>query len=138
MPAKDIFHDLVRNALEREGWTITHDPMLLKAGGVEMSVDLGAERLMAAEKNDEKIAVEVKSFVSTSAINDFHTALGQFLNYRQALEEQEPSRTLFLAVPLDTYDAFFTLRFIQESIHRYQLKLIVYNTDSEVIVEWLK
>jgi len=138
MPAKDIFHDLVRNALEREGWTITHDPMLLKVGGVEMSVDFGAENLFAAEKDGQKIAVEVKSFAGASAINEFHTALGQFLNYRHALEEQEPSRILFLAVPLDTYDAFFTLRFIQEAIRLYQLKLIVYSTDSEVIVEWLK
>ena len=138
MPAKDIYHDLVRNALEREGWTITHDPLLLQVGGVEMSVDLGAEKLIAAEKEGQKIAVEVKSFAGSSAINEFHKALGQFLNYRDALEEQEPERLLFLAVPFETYDAFFSLRFIQDSIHRYQLKLIVYNTDSEVIVKWLK
>jgi hypothetical protein len=138
MPAKDIYHDLVRNALEREGWTITHDPLLLQVGGVEMSIDLGAEILIAAEKAGQKIAVEVKSFVGLSAINEFYGALGQYLNYRKALKEQEPERLLFLAVPADTYDAFFTLRFIEETIQIYQLNLIVYDTNTEVIREWLK
>jgi len=138
MPAKDIYHDLVRNALEREGWTITHDPLLLQVGGVEMSIDLGAEILIAAEKEGQKIAVEVKSFVRLSAMNEFHGALGQYLNYRKALAEQEPERLLFLAVPADIYDTFFTLRFIAETIQSYQLKLVVYNTDREVIRQWLK
>ncbi len=28
MPARDIYHDTVRNALEKDGWTITHDPVI--------------------------------------------------------------------------------------------------------------
>jgi len=54
----------------------------LSAGGVEMYVDLGAEKLIAAEKNGKKIAVEIKNFLATSNISEFHTAVGQFLNYR--------------------------------------------------------
>jgi hypothetical protein len=138
VPTKDVFHEAVRNALQKEGWTITHDPLFIRFADVEFYIDLGAERIIAAEKNGEKIAVEIKSFLSSSTISDFHLALGQFMNYRLALEEQEPERILYLAVPKDTYDTFFTLQFGQIAIQRYQLKLIVYEVESEVIVRWQK
>lgn len=83
---------------------ITHDPLPLSVGGVEMFVDLGAEQLIAAEKNGRKIAVEIKSFAGPSNISEFHTALGQFLDYEQALEEQDPERVLYLAVPVGIYN----------------------------------
>ena len=56
-----------------DGWRITHEHMHLRVGGVEMYVDLGAEPLIAAEKDDQKIAVEVKSFVNVSDIHEFHS-----------------------------------------------------------------
>ena len=138
MSAKDIFHNAVKNALQKEKWVITHDPLSLNIGGVEMYIDLGAEKLIAAEKNGEKIAVEIKSFLGASAISEFHTALGQFMNYRLALREEEPDRILYLAVPSDTYDSFFYLQFIQLAIQQYQLKIIVYNSVDEVIIKWQK
>ena len=67
MTAKDIFHDAVKHALEKDGWKITHDPLFLSFGGVDMYIDLGAERILAAERDDEKIAVEIKSFIGPSA-----------------------------------------------------------------------
>lgn len=136
MPAKDAFHDAVKSALQTEGWTITHDPLFLRVGGVEMYIDLGAEKLIAAEKDGQKIAVEIKSFLSPSNIMEFHLAVGQFLNYRVALEEEEPDRKLYLAVPQDIYRSFFTLPFIERVIGRYQLDIIVYNPDLEAIVQW--
>ncbi len=136
MPERDIFHDAVKNALVKEGWTITDDPLFLEFGGVDMYVDLGAEKLVAAEKDGQKIAVEIKSFVGASIISEFHRALGQFMNYRLALKAREPARTLYLAVPLDIYKAFFTLEFGQAAIQDYQLKLILYQVEQEVIVKW--
>lgn len=136
MPAKDAFHDAVKSGLQKEGWVITHDPLFLRVGGVEMYVDLAAEKLIAAEKNGQKIAVEIKSFLATSNISEFHTAVGQFLNYRLALEEEEPERKLYLAVPQDIYRSFFSLPFIERVIRRYQLDIIVYNPDGEAIVQW--
>jgi hypothetical protein len=89
--SKDRFHQVVKTALATDGWNVTHDPLQIKVGGVDMEIDLGAERLLAAERGDEKIAVEVKSFLaSASAISEFHTALGQFINYRAALRREEP------------------------------------------------
>ena len=76
MTAKDIIHDAVKNALIKDGWTITHDPLSIRIKGVQMYIDLGAQRIIGAEKDGEKIAIEIKSFQGTSAINEFHTALG--------------------------------------------------------------
>ena len=137
MPARDIFHNAVKQALEKEGWKITHDPLPVSFELGDMYIDLGAEKILAAEKEGEKIAVEVKSFFKTSVISEFHTALGQFINYRLALSEQEPDRTLYLAVPIDTYTSFFTIRLVQNIIKTYQLKLITYQPVTEDIVEWI-
>lgn len=137
MSAKDIFHEVVKRALQKDGWQITHDPLSLSVGGVNMSIDLAAERLIAAERESEKIAVEVKSFLErSSAISEFHTALGQFINYRGALRRREPERTIYLAVPLTTYNTFFQLDFPKEMVEENQIKLIIYDAQQEAIVEW--
>ena len=82
MPAKDIYHDTVKTALVKDSWTITKDPLRLQWGSRDSYVDLGAEKLFIAERKGRKIAVEVKSFVSRSEINDLQDALGQFVFYR--------------------------------------------------------
>jgi hypothetical protein len=105
--AKDRFHDVVRAALEKEGWQITADPYEIVVDDVEFEIDLAAEQLLAATSGNQKIAVEVKSFISPSNVSDFHTALGQFLNYRDALEIVEPDRQLYLAVREPIYKSFF-------------------------------
>lgn len=133
---KDVFHDAVKHGLEKEGWIITADPLRIRAGRVDMQIDLGAERLIAAERGNEKIAVEIKSFTNPSNISEFHTALGQFLNYQVALEEQQPDRKLFLAVPIGAFKTFFTLPFVQTVIARFQLNLVIYDPSDEVILEW--
>ena len=137
MSAKDRFHDVVKTALQKDGWRITHDPLTIRIEGIaDMYVDLGAQKLIAAERNEQKIAVEVKSFIGTSTISEFHTALGQFINYRYALEVQEPERVLYLAVPLNAYNDFFTKSFIQSVIERSQVNLLVYDVETEGIVRW--
>lgn len=135
--AKDFFHDVVRDALVADGWQLTHDPFPIDYGDVQMQIDLGAERLLAAERGAEKIAVEVKSFMSPSAISEFHTAVGQYLNYRRALRAQEPKRALYLAVPSQTYDEFFRLRFIQEGVAEYQVLLLVYAPNKRKVEQWI-
>ncbi len=56
--ARDLYHENVRKALENEGWLITHDPYPIKIGAIRMFLDLGAERVIAAEKENEQIAIE--------------------------------------------------------------------------------
>jgi hypothetical protein len=136
--AKDLFHQVVKDALTKDGWNITHDPFPVDYGDVQMQIDLGAERLLAATKDAETIAVEIKSFINPSSISEFHTAVGQYLNYRRALRTHEPNRVLYLAVPSQTYDEFFRLRFIQEGVEEYQIYLLVYNVEARSIVRWTK
>jgi XisH protein len=136
--AKDVFHDAVRRALEKEQWIITNDPLLLRFGGVEMYIDLAAEQLMSAEKDGEKIAVEIKSFIGVSATTEFSTALGQFLKYQLALEEEQPDRILYLAIPFDAYRSFFTLELPRRLVERYRVNLIVYEPEAEAICRWQK
>ncbi len=103
-----------------------------------MYIDLGADQLIAAEQGQVKIAVEIKSFISPSSISDFHLAHGQFLDYRYALEEQDPERLLYLAIPLMTYETFFQLKFIRTVVQRSQIKLLVFDPVQEVIATWIE
>ena len=138
MSAKDIFHEAVKQGLQKDGWMITDDPLKFKFGNVNFRVDLGAERLIGAERAEEKIAVEIKSFLNPSAVTDFYSALGQFLSYSLALESIELDRSLYLAVPVDAYETFFQYEFTQIAIQRYQVLIIVYDPANEVIVQWKK
>lgn len=137
MPAKDLFHNTVKTALEKDGWTIVNENLFIKIGNIEFYIDLVADRVLIAEKADQKIAVEVKSFIGVSVVSEFHTALGQFLNYRSALRKQQPERILYLAVSFDIYDDFFTSSFIQEVIAEHQVKLLIFEPNREEIVLWI-
>ena len=140
MPARDIFHETIKLALIKDGWTITNDPLVLKLRDSDMNIfiDLGAERVIAAEKNHEKIAIESKSFTGVSFMRDFHEAIGQYLDYRVALKDQEPDRQLYLAIPSDIYETFFTRRFIRMVAEEYHLTEIVFDSNLEVILTWIK
>ena len=70
-------------------------------------------------------------------MTDFYGALGQFLSYRLALENIEPDRLLYLAVPADAYKDFFRLTFTQTAIKTYQIRLIVYDPVAKEIVQWI-
>lgn len=138
MAARDVFHKAVKQALIADGWKITDDPLVVQIGSIDFYIDLGAEKLIAAEKEGNTIAVEVKSFLGASFVSEFHTALGQFLNYRYALEQKEPVRQLFLAVPVDIYNTFFTLAFTKGVVQQHNVKLLVYNPEKEEVHLWIK
>lgn len=139
MPSKDFYHDHVRKALEKDNWNITHDPYYIRIGRHKTFVDLGAERiLIAAEKGKEKIAVEIKSFIGTSDIDQFEDALGQFLIYLVALENKDPERMLFMAVPKSFYSRFFNDNFFVQLAKRFNLKMFIFDEVNEKIEEWIK
>ncbi len=137
MSRKDTFHDIVRRSLEKDSWTITHDPLQLSYELGKLYVDLGAEKILAAERAGQKIAVEVKSFLQDSAVYEFHSALGQFISYRTLLSDQYPEHVLYLAVPFDAYTSLFTTQFVRSIIESQNLKLLIYEPDREVIERWL-
>jgi hypothetical protein len=137
VPARDIYHSTVKTALEKDGWTITHDPFPLQIGKKRLSADLGAERLISAEKGIQKIVVEVKSFVGQSDVKDLEQALGQYILYRQILNETKIERDLYLAVSRLTFNSIFTIQLGQMLLTNQIIKLIVFDDESEVIVQWI-
>lgn len=136
--AKDFYHDNVREALEKDGWVVTKDPYHVKVDEIGYEIDFGAEPLITAEKDEKLIAVEVKSFVGPSTINEFHRAVGQFNDYSVALEIEDPERVLFLAVPEEVWLIFFEKPLIQKSLARIGARVIVYNPQENSIVKWIK
>ncbi|MGL6341491.1 MAG: XisH family protein [Waterburya sp.] len=137
MPAKDIFHNIVIIALQKDGWQITDDPLRIKWGLRELFVDLGAKKLIAAQKGESKIAVEIKSFIGRSPINELENALGQYILYRNILEETEPERLIYLAIRKSTYQEIFSEPIGVLTIQKSQLRVLVFDDDQEEIIQWI-
>ena len=137
MPARDFYHVIVRTALIKDGWTITDDPLTLKFGTTELYVDLGAEKVLAAEKAGQKIAVEIKSFLGKSIIADAQDAIGQFIMYREVLCDYESDRTLFLAISEDVLENEFTEALKNLLLERLKIKIMIFDTNTEEITKWL-
>lgn len=137
MPARDGYHDQVRHALQRDGWTITHDPLKLKIRRRKLYVDLGAERLLAAEKGVRKIAIEIKTFMGPSDVRDLEDAVGQFVLYEHALRREEPDRSLYLAVSESTWQLVFTDALGEILIDDRVLRVVTFDPTKEEIVRWI-
>jgi hypothetical protein len=135
--ARGIYHDTVKSALQKDGWTITHDPFPLQIGKKRLAIDLGAERLISAENATRKIVVAVKSFVGQSDVKDLEQALGQYVLYRQILNEMDSERILYLAISRITFNSVFTIELGKVLLKNQIIKLIVFDDESEAIVEWI-
>lgn len=138
MPAQDIYHNAVKQALIKDGWTITADPLRIGYGDVNVFVDLGAEKSIAAEKAGRKIAVEVKSFVGRSIVRDMEQALGQYVLYQSLLIDAEPDRTLYLAVDSEVYESIVQRIGFQRAISRNRMRMLVVHMDVEEIFQWIE
>lgn len=139
MPAKDIYHSTVKNALIKDGWRITHDPLRIRlARGKNLFVDLGAERLLAAERGTEKIAIEIKSFTSPSDMHSLEQAVGQFVLYDRLLRRYYSDYILYLAVSEDIRKTVFEeeagLTMIKDNI----IRLVTFDPIKEAIVKWIQ
>jgi hypothetical protein len=137
MAARDRYHDWVKETLIQAGWQISHDPLSISIGKINVQIDLGLENLIGAEKGTQKIAVEIKSFINVSKITDFYAAFGQYLCYKVALVKKHPGRTLYLAVPAPVYNTFFTEVLIQDVLQEYPVKLLVYDLKIKEIQSWI-
>ena len=131
-----MYHSEVRAALEKDGWTITQDPFTLTVLDGTFGIDLAAEKMIAAEKSGEKIAVEIKSFAAQSFLNEFHSAIRQFGNYLIALEAAEEDRVLYLAVPHKVYDIHFGKEYVKRSLARFEVSVMVYDPTQPAITLW--
>ncbi|PHM07354.1 XisH family protein [Nostoc sp. 'Peltigera malacea cyanobiont' DB3992] len=107
MPAKDVYHDAVKNTLIKDGWIITADPYPIKYEEVKLFADLAGEKTIAASREGKQIVIEIKIFLSRSPMRDFETALGQYLIYKAFLSLENPERELYLAIGEIIYEDFF-------------------------------
>jgi uncharacterized 2Fe-2S/4Fe-4S cluster protein (DUF4445 family) len=137
--AKDIYHQIVKEALVKDGWTVTHDPYLIpRVSKKPYEVDLGAEKFIAAERGMEKIAVEVKSFINTSITYDFHLAFGQYNVYRFFMVKKEQDRKLFLAIPEEVYNSFFVDMDVTDICTHFNIEIVVFDALKIEIVLWIR
>jgi hypothetical protein len=137
MSALDQHHKAVYEALVNDGWTVTHDPLTLRVGGRKLFVDLGAERILAAEKGTRKIAVEVKTFRRVSSVEDLQDAVGQFVMYRDLLAEIEPEREAFVAVPDAIVDGILAEELGKILLRRGSIRVFGYDAERKAITRWL-
>lgn len=138
MARKDTIHDSVKQALINDGWTITDDPLVLDLVDTRIQVDLAAEKFIVAQKETIRIIIEVKSFSEPSIINAFYAALGQYLAYRDALNEAEINSKMYLSVSDETYARFNEVKFIKRRLTQYQIKLIVIDVEQQTIIQWIE
>jgi hypothetical protein len=137
MPKLDIIHNSVKNALIKDGWLVTDDPYIIRYRRTTLYADLGAERPIAAERDGQKLVVEVKSFIGASKIQDLKEALGQYDIYRYLLEETAPDRKLYIAISKVAYNTFFIQDVTQLILNRHQLPIIVVDLETEEIMQWI-
>lgn len=104
-----------------------------------MFVDLGAERLVTAERGTERIAVEIKSFVNRSRTQDIERAVGQFVVYQDALalSPENSDRILYLALRESSYLTLFETSLGKMLLNNRRLKLVVFDLEMETITRWI-
>ncbi len=138
MPQLDAHHEAVKAALTKDGWRVTHDPFTIKLPDLKLYVDLAAEKVYQDDHQPRKVAIEIKVFGGLSFINEFEKAVGQYLIYRQFLEELFPERTLYLAVSAQAFEGSFQQPSIRAIVAKQQIKLLVFNADTEEILQWIE
>lgn len=109
-----------------------------KEDKIDYQIDLGAEKIIGAERENEKIAVEVKTLTKPSLTNEFHSILGQYLTYVSVLKRFDPQRILYLAIPLYAEERLEDYPFILSIIEEYHLNIIVFDKNTETILSWKK
>ncbi|MBK7937709.1 MAG: fatty-acid oxidation protein subunit alpha [Lewinellaceae bacterium] len=122
----------------KDGWTITDDPLTIPTPGVEFYVDLGAEKaIIGAEKQGNRIAVEIKSLKGNSYFYDFYQALGQFLIYKLAIEKTNALRILYLAIPDSAYRQLHKVEVFREVWQVYKVHLLIFDEKKQNILAWI-
>jgi XisH protein len=137
MPAKDVYHNAVKQALIKDGWFILKENYELMYQGDSLYPDFAAEKSIAATRDTERILVEVKSFLGRSFIADLQATLGQYIMYQEVVKVQRLDFRLYLAVPADLYHNNFQTPLAQLMLQSTQINLLVFEPIQEVIQQWI-
>jgi hypothetical protein len=144
MPQRDTIHQIVKAALIKDGWQITNDPYVISYGERFLFVDLGASDtshggpFIGAQRQNQRIAVEIKEFRGKSAISDLEQALGQYVLYDLLLNQVDPGREVYLAVTDITYDEIFSEALGELVIRELPLRLLVIDLETTEVKQWMQ
>jgi hypothetical protein len=115
MPAKDLYHDNVKRALEKDGWTINAQQIFIKLPERRFWIDMEAE----LQRENRRIFVEVKSFKNVpSPVESLAASIGKYLIYRVALDRLSIATPLWLAIPQSAFRGIFSQPIGQAVIKR--------------------
>lgn len=147
MPQRDEIHQIVKDALTKDGWEITDDPYVIAYGERFLFVDLGAEEtdeteqpiggIIGAERADVRIAIEIKELRGRSVIVELEQAIGQYVLYRLLLNRVDPERDIYLAIPSSTYRELFTEPIGELVTSDLPLQLVVVDLNTVEIERWI-
>lgn len=146
MPQRDSIHQIVKQALTKDGWEITADPYMISYGERLLFIDLGITQsnafdlqglFIGAERNNSRIAVEIKDFRGRSPIADLEQAIGQYVLYRLLLNKVDPEREIYLAVTLETYNNILSEPIGKVVISDLPLKLIIVDITRVEVYQWI-
>ncbi len=99
MPKFDACHQQVVRALQKDGWRIQGEHVVIATKSRQAFVDLRAVRDVNGARQ-QLLLVEVKCFPNrSSTTEEFYVAIGQYIIYRAILVESETSVPLYLAIP---------------------------------------
>lgn len=136
MPTLDSCHPQVVNALQKDGWEITHQSYFIALEDFSVVPDIRARKMNG--QRDEIIIIEVKCFTDLRVEQDeLYRAVGQYIFYRNALRAKPIHGRLYMAVPLDVYNRLFTTEVVTGIVNDVGIRLIVVDIDREEIVQWL-
>ncbi|AFZ17515.1 XisH family protein [Allocoleopsis franciscana] len=146
MPQRDAIHNIIKQALIKEGWEITDDPYVISYGERFLFIDLAARldalngiagRFIGARRGSSRIAVEIKEFRGNSAIADLEQAIGQYVLYRLLLEQVDRERELYLAVADTTFDGIFSEPIGDLVMRELPMKLLIVDVEAVEVKRWI-
>jgi hypothetical protein len=137
VPVRDSIHEPVKQAFIKDGWEITYDPYVISYGERFLFVDLGASSIIGIRQGTKDIAIEIKEFRGQSQIADLEQAIGQYTLYRLLLNQVDPEREVYLAIPEETYNDIFSEPIGKLAIAQLSLKLVIVNLAKQEISQWI-
>ncbi|MEZ4511572.1 MAG: XisH family protein [Chloroflexota bacterium] len=143
MPQRDSIHYNVREALLKDGWQITNDPYVISYGERFLFIDLGAtgnetmSQFIGAQRQDRRIAVEIKDFRGRSAIESLEQAIGQYMLYQLLLAQVDPAREIYLAISDVVYDEIFSEPIGKLVIDELPMRLVVIDLQQTEVKQWI-
>lgn len=146
MPQRDRIHNVIKQALIKDGWEITDDPYVISYGERFLFIDLAAKlddlngitgNFIGARRGDSRIAIEIKEFRGNSAIADLEQAIGQYVLYRLLLEQIDPDRKLYVAITDTTFDGIFSESIGELVIRELPLRLLIVDVKAIEVKRWI-